>query len=179
MTRWYDRIQFEDKPQPDGEWRKKTHTHTNWNRTGIKEQKLMDSDINVTAHGRWWCWSETKLYSAWSASASFTPCHTLRWTEDAQHAQILWETLVFSNFTLNPHRHSFITTRCPFGCLYVKAHSGIRCVCNFAITTKILCFLLQIISKAEVTYVLCHFRFTCTQSHLIQKPSKPFGPVCQ
>lgn len=47
--------------------------------------------------------SETKLYSAWSGGASFTPRHILWWTEAAQRVQILWETLVFSTVTLNPH----------------------------------------------------------------------------
>lgn len=128
----------------------------------------MDSDINVTAHGRWWCWSETKLCSAWSAGASFTPCHTLRWTEDAQHAQILWETLVFSNFTLNPHRHSFMEkANDSFGCLYVK------CLLSVILPSRPRFYASS--CKPSPKQRSCTFcaisersnRLMCTQSHLI------------
>lgn len=138
--------------------------------------------------------SETKLYSAWFAGASFTPRHILWWTEAAQHVQILWEILVFSYFTLNPHRYIFIEKsnwcRLSF-CVSVhwciKAFSGRtkigRFVCNFAGTDFRLPLANQVQSTGIVRLVLFQWTnwFMCTWSDLIWMLSKSFCAewVCQ
>lgn len=138
----------------------------------------------MTEYGRWWGF---ELYSAWSGSASFTPCHILWWTEAAQHAQILWEILVFSTSTLNPHRHSLLRKandcRLSFWvpvCWYVKE------VClQFCHHYQEFC--LSLSNHDQSTGIVDSELFQwinwlmCTWSDLIQKPSKPFRAeyVCQ
>lgn len=103
--------------------------------------------------------SETKLYSAWSGSASFTPRHILWWTEAAQHVKILWETLVFSTVTLNPH--SLIRKgNYHFGCLYTDSLCKDRqrkCVVelylHYCPHWQYFWLCLQTMSKAQVAYI--------------------------
>lgn len=137
--------------------------------------------------------SETKLYSAWFAGASFTPRHILWWTEAAQHAQILWEILVFSYFTLNPHRYIFIENcswcRLSF-CVPVhwciKAVGGRKniwgFVCNSTDIAEVLG--LPLANQVQSTGIvhLVPFQWTnwfmCTRSDLIGMLSKSFCAEC-
>lgn len=125
-----------------------------------KQTKLKEQQKLMVSSSMWWSmadgvaltWqSEPKLCSAWCSSASFTPCHILWWTEDSQHVQILWETLIFSSVTLNPHRYSFINKQ---WCIWNEARWSF--VCNYASLTK------AFLQRGKVLDILSHFSFTPT-----------------